>query len=377
MISKNHYSNCMGVYINDIATAVPSTFEEQQTLREIMKNEISDDRKTRSIIHRIYTQSAIEKRHIAKFDYHSGGESTSFIKRAFLKEDAPSTKERNELYQHLAVPLYIEVAKKLLSANPEFTKENVTHVITVSCTGFFAPGPDFELVRQLGLSASTQRFHVGFMGCYAMFPALRMAKAFCEADPDAVVLVVSCELCTLHLQAKSGLDDLIASSVFADGASGVLVSSQKPAKSGFELNQFTSALAYEGEKDMAWTIGDTGFNMILSSYVPEIIEAHLSTLFAPMFKSLSVSTNDIALWAVHPGGRAIIDKVEQSMNLQPHQVAPSRTVLAHYGNMSSSTILFVLDEIRKTTIQDGERVVPIAFGPGLTIETGMFNFVRS
>lgn len=366
----------MAVYINDIATAVPEPFEEQQTVREIMKESVPGDRKTRSIIHRIYSQSGIEKRHAANYDFHNE-DADGFFKRTFKNEHPPSTGERNEIYERESKKLFKEVAEKLIERNPEFSKQDITHVITVSCTGFYTPGPDFEVVRHLGLSTSTQRFHIGFMGCYAAFPALKMAQSFCEADPNAVVMVITCELCSLHLQISDDIDQILAASVFADGASGVLVSTKKPISSGYRLDEFSSALAYEGEKDMAWTISDTGFKMVLSSYIPSIIEANIDEIMSPMFESLQISRDDIAMWAVHPGGRAIVDKVEQGMKVNADKVIPSRRVLANYGNMSSATILFVLDEIRRSQLSSNSKVLPIAFGPGLTIETGIFTFIKN
>ena len=365
----------MPVYIHNISTAVPESFESQQSLREIMKEGVSDNRKAKAIIHQIFIQSEIEKRHIANYDYRKD-KPDAFFKRAFIKESLPTTKERNEIYKRESTKLFVEVATKLLAQNPKVDKHSITHIITVSCTGFFAPGPDFELVRELGLSPATQRFHIGFMGCYAIFPALKMAKSFCEADPNATILVISCELCTLHLQAKTDIDDLLAASVFADGASGAIISSKKPTPRGFELTQFSSALAYEGEKDMAWNIGNFGFNIVLSSYVPDIIRANIEEILAPLFASLNITKDDIAAWAVHPGGRAIVDKVEQAMELDKTQVASSRKVLSQYGNMSSATILFVLKEILDSNQEDGNKVLPIAFGPGLTVETGLLTSVN-
>ncbi len=366
----------MPAFIHDIVTANPETSIDQQTIRELMKSKLADDRKTQAILHRIYSQSSIEKRHTVVHDFLDKNDE-AFFSRALSKNDQPTTSERNELYKAESTKLFLEVGKKLLDRNPGIEKSAITHVITVSCTGFFAPGPDFEVVRGLGFSPSTQRFHVGFMGCYAAFPALKMAQSFCESDPSATVMVICAELCTIHFQYKSDADNMIASSVFADGASGVLMSSKRPLKTAFQLDHFASSLAYEGEQDMAWTIGDTGFNMILSSYVPDIIAANLKDVITPLLEKLTISKKDIDLWAVHPGGRAIIDKVEQSMDLKEFQVSSSRHILSEYGNMSSATVLFVLKEILESKPEKGTRVLPIAFGPGLTIETGLLTVVNS
>lgn len=366
----------MPAFIHDIVTANPETSIDQHTIRELMKSKLADDRKTQAILHRIYSQSGIEKRHTVIHDFLDENAS-AFFSRALSKDNQPTTSERNDLYKKESTKLFLEVGRKLLDRNPGVEKSAITHVITVSCTGFFAPGPDFEVVRGLGLSPSTQRFHVGFMGCYAAFPALKMAQSFCESDPNATVMVICAELCTIHFQYKSDPDNMIASSVFADGASGVLMSSKRPLKTAFQLDHFASSLAYEGEQDMAWTIGDTGFNMILSSYVPDIIAANLKDVITPLLEKLTIAKKDVDLWAVHPGGRAIIDKVEQSMDLKEFQVSSSRYVLSEYGNMSSATVLFVLKEILESKPYKGTRVLPMAFGPGLTIETGLLTVVNS
>ncbi len=360
----------MGIFIHDIVTANPDTSTDQMYIRDLFKEGLGKDRLTQAIIHRLYSQSGINTRNTF-LNYLEEDSAKTFVERALSEDDQPTTYERNEIYKTEASKLFLQIGEKLLKQNPSFKKENITHVVTVSCTGFYAPGPDFDVVQGLGLSPNTHRFHLGFMGCYAAIPALKMAKAFCEADPDANVLVICSELCTLHLQNKNDSDSLIAFSVFADGAAGVLVSSKKPAKKGYDMVEFASSLAYEGEKDMAWTIGNTGFNMILSSYVPEIISANLKNVLAPLFKKYSISKKDIDIWAVHPGGRAIVDKVEKSMELAEKQVKASRSVLANYGNMSSVTVLFVLKEILNSNPKAGSSVLPIAFGPGLTIESGL------
>lgn len=360
----------MGIFIHDIVTANPEISTKQSAISDIMKKKLAQDRKTQAIIHLIYKQSGIEKRHTV-LNYFNDDSEDSFFNRILSDNNQPQTYERNEVYKEHATNLYLEVGEQLLERNPQIKKEDITHVITVSCTGFYAPGPDFEVVRGLGLSATTERFHIGFMGCYAAFPALKMAQSFCEADPNANVLLITTELCSLHFQFKSDPDNIIASSVFADGAAGAIVSSKKPDKISYQMEGFASSLAYEGEKDMAWTIGNTGFNMILSSYVPDIIGSRIEEVLDPLFSNLSITKEDVDLWAVHPGGRAIVDKVEQAMKLEASQVSAARKVLSEFGNMSSVTVLFVLKEILNSKPEAGSTVLPMAFGPGLTIESGL------
>lgn len=362
----------MSVYIHHISTQVPSNSAPQQEIREFMKARLGDDRKTQAIIHRIYSQSGIGKRHSVIGDMLSDEKETFFM-RSFRDTDLPRTAERNTFYKEASIPLFTGAAEKALEGSG-FKKEDITHVITVSCTGFFAPGPDIEVVQRLDLPSDTERTHIGFMGCYAVFPALKLGRSICNADPEAVVLVVSAELCTLHVQNSSETDNLLAASVFADGAAAALLSARTPTGKALSLDTFATALAPEGEKDMAWTIGDTGFNMVLSSYVPDIIGNSLHALLHPLFSRMGIGADDISRWAIHPGGRAILDKVEESFDLKPPALDASRTILREYGNMSSATILFVLENLLNSDLDSGTRILPMAFGPGLTIETGILTY---
>lgn len=359
----------MAVFIHDISTSVPPFSSDQQHIREVMKKHIGTDRKTQALIHRIYTQSGIEKRHSVVEDFVPNQNGTLFF-NGEVKSN-PGTAARNQVYETESKKLFVDVSRQLLADNPHISSDEITHVITVSCTGFYAPGPDYEIVKSLKLEPSTQRFHVGFMGCYAAFPALKMAQSFCIADPDAVVLLVSAELCTLHFQFKNDIDNLLSGSVFSDGAAGMIISSKPPKKQSFKLTQFASSLAPNGEKDMAWTIGDAGFDMILSTYVPDIIRDNLEPVIQPLYDQYQFSGKDIDYWALHPGGRSIIDKIESVLELEHHQVSASRDVLAKFGNMSSATVLFVLKRLMNSKLEHGQNIMSMAFGPGLTIESSL------
>jgi predicted naringenin-chalcone synthase len=359
----------MPVFIHDIATSIPPFSSDQQHIREVMKKHVGTDRKTEAIIHRIYTQSGIEKRHSVVQDFEPNEHGRLFFNGQAKSE--PGTAARNNVYEEESKKLFVDVGRKLLAGNPHISSEDITHVITVSCTGFFAPGPDYELVKALQLKASTERFHVGFMGCYAAFPAMKMAQSFCKADQDAVVMVVAAELCTLHFQFRNDIDNLLSGSVFSDGAAGMIISSKPPRKQGFIIRKFASSLAPKGEKDMTWTIGDSGFNMILSTYVPDIIKENLESVIQPLYEAYQLSRADIDYWALHPGGRAILDKIEDSLQLKSNQISASRAVLSEFGNMSSATVLFVLRKLLDSDLSAGQNIVPMAFGPGLTIESGL------
>ncbi len=361
----------MPAYIQSIATAVPDHYYEQEFLRDRMKEYMSGSRATRSIIHRIYSNSGIDKRHSVINDFRQNGHA-----RFFFQKDgsvsSPSTGSRNELYAEHAKKFFVSIARQLLEQTEDAGREDITHVITVSCTGFFAPEPAYEIVRELDLPPSTQRYHLGFMGCFAAFPALKMARSFCKSDPSARVLVICLELCSLHLQDSQQTDNLISASVFADGGAGVLIGSSEPAGGGYRLEGFTTTVADDSKKDMAWTIGDTGFDMVLSTYVPEIINSNLEEALSPLLREFDKEPEDIAHWAIHPGGRVILDKIESNLGLDGRRLEASRQVLSNYGNMSSATILFVLKQLLDLSPPGSrEDTLAMAFGPGLTIESAL------
>ncbi len=329
-----------------------------------------DDRERR-LIRAVYRNSGIDRRHSVLRDFDGGGNSAFFLRSPDGTLQGPGTAARNDIFAAESRAMSVALARKAIGNCPGVEPGDVTHVITVSCTGFYNPGPDYYIVRELGLSDGVQRYHLGFMGCYAAFPALRMAAQFCQADPDAVVLVMCLELCSVHIQLKAGEDNLLANSLFADGAGAAIVSGREPAQgaSVYRIDGFRSALVPDGEQDMAWRIGDHGFDIALSSYVPKLIGANIHAMVLPSLAAGGLSLPDIDIWAIHPGGKAIIDQVERSLGLSSEQVRFSREVLRCCGNMSSASILFVLEQILgHTSGNTKECVCAIAFGPGLTVE---------
>jgi predicted naringenin-chalcone synthase len=361
------------IYIHTVATVLPDTAYSQVEAGERMKKQYSDNRMLERLVHRVYSQSGIEKRHSVVKDFVLGAPEGPFYDPSTHTLKSPSTKVRNDIYTEEAKKLFVCVAEKVVRQS-SFEAKDITHVITVSCTGFFAPGPDYFVVKGLGLPASTHRYHVGFMGCFAAFPALKMAQAFCEADPNAVVLVVSLELCSLHLQRSEDIDTVVAASVFADGGAAAIVSSKKPNGPALRADTYATAITPTGEEDMAWTVGDNGFDIVLSTYVPDILESNISSTVEPLLAQVDMKKTDIKHWAVHPGGRAILDKVRNGLELDEAQLEIPRGVLRDYGNMSSATILFVLKELLEKANAD-EKIYAMAFGPGLTVESGLFTKV--
>jgi predicted naringenin-chalcone synthase len=365
----------MPSYILHIETGVPDFAYSQEFARERIKSWTESER-DRRIIHHVYRQSGIGYRYSVCEDFANPDAAGLFPPDASGRIENPGTRARNDMFIRESRKLGVKVAGRALAACPEIRKDEITHVVTASCTGFGNPGLDYHLVTDLGLNPSVQRYHLGFMGCYAAFPALRMAQQFCEADPRALVLVLCLELCSLHLQINGGADSVLANALFADGAACAVVHARSDLadRSAYRLDRFASGLAVDGEKDMTWSIGDHGFNIVLSSYVPDLIEANIADLVAPVLADAGIERKDIAFWAVHPGGKAILDKVEKALGLAPDALAIPRTVLRQYGNMSSATILFVLKEfLREPSRPEKSPVCAMAFGPGLTIELGILH----
>lgn len=376
------------VLLRSLETVVPETVIPQDEVRDIFASQPGIGRLAQRLIGASFNESGIVTRHTVVEELSSTAQVDDpvFYDRESGLLLAPGTKTRNDLYAREATGLFIEAARRAIAADPDLEATDITHVVTASCTGFHAPGPDYEIVRALGLSDSVQRYHLGFMGCYAAMPALRAARQFCLADPDAVVLVVSAELCTLHLRSSDDPDVIVACSLFADGAAAGLVTARElPTRtSAVALDRFHTAIAPEGEKDMAWTIGDTGFEMVLSTAVPHIIGETILDAIRPLFDGDAATLgafddgrigDAVTHWAVHPGGRGILDRVQDRLHLSDGQLAPARTVLRDYGNMSSATVLFVIRDILAGGPEDGSRIAAMAFGPGLTAESALLTVV--
>jgi len=411
----------MAVTLRALQTVVPPTVLVQEQVKDIFAAQPGLSRLAQRLVTASFNLSGIDTRHtvIEELTLDSEVAEPQFFDAKTQRLLVPGTRVRNELYIEQATKLFVEAGRRALAACPGLDASDITHVVTVSCTGFYAPGPDYMLVRELGLAPSTQRYHLGFMGCYAAMPALRTAKQFVAADPDAVVLVVSAELCSLHLRTSSDPDTIVASSLFSDGAAAGIVSSRPPVagEKALNLDHFETVITPVGEGDMAWKIGDEGFEMVLSSYVPHIIDEHIEAALAPLLgrdealtRALAADvlaeagalaaeaqgrqgaqdggespgqvltaaspgsplSTAVAHWAIHPGGRSILDKTEAKLGLTEAQLLPSRETLRTNGNMSSATILFVMKAILDgEATADGDRVCAMAFGPGLTVESAL------
>lgn len=279
--------------------------------------------------------------------------------------DGPTTGQRMAAFAEHAWPLALAAARRALS-DANVDPATITHLVTVSCTGFAAPGVERRLIEQLGLPATTERINVGFMGCHAAVNGLRVVAGLTASEPTAVALMVAVELCTLHHCYRPNLERVVANTLFADGAAAVVA---RAGTSGSRVAGTASILIPETDGEMSWTIGDHGFAMTLSKHVSEVIRTKLKPWLSAWLAKHDLTPEAVGRWAVHPGGPKILDAVAAAMNLQPDALDASRHILANYGNMSSPTVLFAWDRLRKTT--PAAPCVMLAFGPGLTAEAAL------
>ena len=362
----------MPSYLGAIGTANPVHRIAQPQIAEFMAGALgfgeADTRKLRAL----YRVSGIEHRYSVLPDYgRANGEYTFFPNTPDL-EPFPTVGQRMAVYRREALPLAVEAVRNALSQVPDVAVGSITHLVTVSCTGMYAPGLDIELVQALGLRNDVRRTCVNFMGCYAAVNAVKLADAFCQADAGARVLIVSVELCTLHFQKSREEDHLVSNALFGDGAAACLVQAEPLPNDApsLALQAFHCGLEPDGHDDMAWHINDFGFEMTLSSYVPKLIQRGIRQLTDGLLESLQVQLGDVRHFAIHPGGRKILETIETELGLTRDDNRHAYRVLRDYGNMSSATVLFVLRDVlaAATPADHGAPVLSFAFGPGLTME---------
>lgn len=282
----------------------------------------------------------------------------------------PSTAERMQWYEREAAPLATAASRRALS-DAAIEPPQVTHLVTVSCSGFSAPGFDVALAQALELPASVERTHLGFMGCHGALNALRVASAITSSNPSAAVLLAAIELCTLHHQYSWRPDLVVANALFADGAAAAAFGGQSFARRSLARQVCSgSGIVANTQEQMGWLIRDHGFEMTLSAQVPLLIERELGPWIEPWLERQGYDVKSIGSWAFHPGGPRILSACAAALDLPDDVLEPAQAVLEQHGNMSSPTILFVLDELRRQ--QAPFPWVALAFGPGLTIEAALF-----
>lgn len=363
----------MSSFINAIGIANPPHSILQKDAAEFMTRFLSLEGTEKRLVNAIYKMSGIEKRYSVIPDFSLSPESFTFFPKNENLFPFPGTRQRMEVYHRESILLASQAIENCMSnAGDSLKYTDLTHLITVSCTGLFAPGPDIVLVEQLGMSRSIQRIAINFMGCYAAFNAIKTADAICRADHNAKVLIVCVETCTLHLQNRKEEDHLISGALFGDGAAALLIEhSPRQRQPSLEIKGMFCDLFFDGKTEMAWQIGDHGFEMTLSTYVPNLIEKGIGNLTDRLLKSAHLKISDIDYFAIHPGGKRILESIEKALGLSKDDNRFSYEILKNYGNMSSATVVFVLQSILLQLEQKDQdkNILSFAFGPGLTLES--------
>lgn len=364
----------MSLTILGIGTAAPTRQITQTDAVELATAFTATTPRERRLLEAIYRQTRIRSRGSVLLDDpgpHAYAQSF-FPPLAETPPGGPATGARMARYAVEAGPLAGQAATRALHA-AGVSPDAVTHLITCSCTGFANPGVDVELITRLGLPPTVSRTHVGFMGCHGAFNALRVADAFASANPGSMPLVVCVELCSLHFQYGSRSDLVVANSIFADGAAalvGVGPAHPEALQAGrWTLERQWSSLIEGSREEMGWVIGDHGFEMSLAATVPETIGRELPAIVDAALAEAGLDRGTVAAWAVHPGGPRVLAGVAEALGLPADALAHSRSVLTDRGNMSSATILFILE--RMLADATAGPCVAMAFGPGLTAELAL------
>ncbi len=350
----------MKCLIRGLGTATPAHITSQDDALTMATEVLCKETRQERLLRMLYRQSGVEKRHTVL-----SGRFACNWKSDFESSGGPTTFDRMQMYQRYAGSLASESCMSAL-LDAGISACEMTHLVLVTCTGFGSPGVDVDLFSELGLKPTTQRIHVAFMGCHGTINGLRTVQGIIANDPHAKVLLCSVELCSLHYRMNWD-DGIIGNALFADGSGAVVITSDHEEKTAlWNIVGTGSCLISESTDEMSWNVGDYGFEMRLTSQVSNIIKANLKPWLTEWLHSLDHSLEEIGVWAVHPGGPKILDSVEEALGLSPEHLAVSREILLHYGNMSSATVLFVLDQYR--TLQLFRPTVLLAFGPGLFAE---------
>lgn len=354
-------------YINSIGTAVPAYKLEQSVIAGFMERLAKSEEEVRKI-KTIFRASAIATRYTVLADYGRPGDFTFFPNTSGM-EPFPDTATRMQTFREHAAELSVSAVRDCQSKT-SFKFEDVTHLITVSCTGMYAPGLDVDLVNRLPLKSSVSRTCINFMGCFAAVSAIKAADAFCKTSPHAKVLIVCTELCSLHFQKDFTDDNILANALFGDGAAAVLVEPKPGLNISLGIEGFYSDILASGAAHMAWSIGNLGFEMRLSSYIPELLGMEIKGMVKNLTSHVSTEHFSIEHYAIHPGGKKILDAAAEKLEIPKEQLRASYQVLHDFGNMSSPTILFVLKKILDNNdLKRNDRVLGMAFGPGITVES--------
>ncbi len=362
----------MNIALRGLGVGTPRYSISQSDAVEVARSFVYQNAQAEKVLPLLHRLSQVQRRGSVLLERPEGDEPRySFYWPARDHDDrGPTTAARLERFAQEATPLALTACRRALD-EAAATSAEITHLITVSCTGFFAPGVEFALINQLGLSPAVARVNVGFMGCHGALNALRAAQAFIAAEPSARVLLCCVELCSLHYQYGWSQEQVVANTLFADGAAACVLAAEAPHRpAAWRLAACGSQLLPDSEREMTWRITDHGFAMTLSPRVPELIRERLRPWLEEWLGQHKLRVQDIQSWAIHPGGPRVVQSVLEALELPASAADASAAVLAECGNMSSATVLFVLRRLQQTGA--AAPCVALAFGPGLTAEAALF-----
>ncbi len=351
-------------------TAVPTHTIRQEDAARIAV-ELGTTRKHQRTLRALYLRSGVKQRHTVVMESRGEGqppEQTFYPASSGPTDRGPSTAQRMQKYEQEAAGL-AESASRGAICSAGISASDITHIVTVCCSGFAAPGVDVALVDRLNLSRDVERVHVGFMGCHGALNGLRVARGLVAATPGACVLLCAVELCSLHHQYTDDPEQLVANALFADGAAAVVVQEGVAGGAGWQFVSQASTVLPDTSEMMSWRIGDHGFEMSLSPQVPDVIRRELKPWITRWLSRTALEVDQIRSWAIHPGGPRILSAAAEALGLTPDQLTDSRQILETHGNMSSPTVLFILQRVMASP--HSSPCVLLAFGPGLTIEAAL------
>jgi predicted naringenin-chalcone synthase len=359
--------------IISIGTASPPYSVDQNTILDYMQHAYDNETASRKL-NALFHSSGIYKRYSAVPDFDGRHHPDNFFSRPI-----PEIEKRLGKFKETAVELAIQaVSNALEKLHTDIVTMEFSHLITVTCTGILAPGIDSMLMEKLELPNDIFHTSLNFLGCNAAFPSMKIADAIARTEANARILVVCVELCTLHFQPKDNTDNLLSNTIFGDGAAAYIVVNDEYARlnnlRGLNMKGHYASLLHDGKDLMGWNITPVNFEMILSPKIPDFIGDNMLELMPKIWRNLQLLPEKIDYWAVHPGGRKILDIFKKKMNLGDEKMVYSYRILNDFGNMSSATILFVISEILKNNLKQGDIVFSMGFGPGISIDTSWFTY---